>query len=176
MEEQAREAIRTQGARVTATRVRVLATLMESTSALSHQELFDRIGSEVSVDRVTVYRVLEWLVQTGLAHRIAAEDRVWRFSIARHSEQEHEHDGSAGHVHHHGDPHGHFQCDECRRLFCIDAPVGVAQNLERLPAGFKGRDVEMVVRGLCPACGNKLPDSDARPPHRRSKEALRKEL
>lgn len=168
MEEQARVAIRSQGARVTATRVRVLATLMESASALSHQELFDRIGSEFSVDRVTVYRVLEWLVQTGLAHRIAAEDRVWRFSIARHTDHEHGHaaaEGQGDHVHHQGDPHGHFQCDACRRMFCIDAPVGVAQNLERLPEGFTGRDVEMVVRGLCPACGKALPPSEARPPH-----------
>ncbi|ODU62957.1 MAG: hypothetical protein ABT00_23285 [Bordetella sp. SCN 68-11] len=126
MEDLAREAIRAQGARVTATRVHVLATLMEAASALSHQELFDRIGSSVSVDRVTVYRVLEWLVQTGLAHRIAGE--------------------------HHGEPHGHFQCDVCRRMFCIDAPVGIQQNLDRLPDGFEGRDVEMVVRGRCPAC------------------------
>ena len=144
---------------------------------MSHQELFDRIGSKVSVDRVTVYRVLEWLVQTGLAHRIAGEDRVWRFSVARRGDHEHEaHDGSAGVVHHHGDPHGHFQCDACRRMFCIEAPVGIEQNLERLPAGFKGRDVEMVVRGLCPACGKQLPENDARQPHRRGKEALRKEL
>ncbi|WP_299454844.1 transcriptional repressor [uncultured Pigmentiphaga sp.] len=148
MENLAREAIRAQGARVTATRVHVLATLMEAASALSHQELFDRIGSSVSVDRVTVYRVLEWLVQTGLAHRIAGEDRVWRFSVARPGDEtgpDHAH-------HHHGEPHGHFQCDVCRRMYCIDAPVGIQQNLDRLPEGFEGRDVEIVVRGRCPAC------------------------
>jgi Fur family ferric uptake transcriptional regulator len=146
VEDLAREAIRAQGARVTATRVHVLATLMDAASALSHQELFDRIASSVSVDRVTVYRVLEWLVQTGLAHRIAGEDRVWRFSVARPGDPD-------AHAHHqHSGPHGHFQCDVCRRMFCIDAPVGIEQNLHRLPEGFEGRDVEMVVRGRCPAC------------------------
>lgn len=175
MEEQAREAIRAQGARVTATRVRVLATLMASSSALSHHELFDRIGSSVSVDRVTVYRVLEWLVQSGLAHRIAGEDRVWRFSVVSSGDHEHDaHSGHGGHGHHQ-EPHGHFQCDTCRRMFCIEAPIGVEQNLERLPAGFQGRDVEMVVRGLCPACGKQtVPDSP--PPRRRTQKASRKEL
>lgn len=170
MENLARDAIRALGARVTATRVHVLAALMGSPSALSHQELFDRIGSTVSVDRVTVYRVLEWLVQSGLAHRIAGEDRVWRFSVAGHGEQE----GAAGlvdaHQHHQSDPHGHFQCDSCRRMFCIDAPVGIEQNLERLPEGFEGRDVEMVVRGLCPACAQSRL-ADQRPTHRRGKSA-----
>ncbi|GAA4324607.1 Fur family transcriptional regulator [Pigmentiphaga soli] len=167
MEEQAREAIRTQGARVTATRVRVLAGLMASSSALSHQELLDRIGS---VDRVTAYRVLEWLVQTGLAHRIAGEDRVWRFSVARHAEDDARH----GHDHH-GEPHGHFQCDVCRRMFCIDAPVGVEQNLARLPAGFEGREVDVVVRGLCPACAESLHAASARRSRPRGSQALRKE-
>jgi len=173
VEEQAREAIRTQGARVTATRVRVLATLLDAVSALTHQEVFDRIGRAVSVDRVTVYRVLEWLVQSGLAHRIAGEDRVWRFSALHQSDHDHPtHDGHDGEAHTHAQ-HGHFQCDACRRMFCIDAPVGIEQTLQRLPAGFEGRDVEMVVRGLCPACGK---EAAAPPPRRRSKDALRKEL
>ncbi len=174
MEEQARVAIRSQGARITATRVRVLAALMESASALSHQELFDRIGSSFSVDRVTVYRVLEWLVQSGLAHRIAGEDRVWRFSVARHADEDDAGDAAAPHSHH-ADVHGHFQCDTCRRMFCIDAPVGIEQNLARLPEGFEGRDVEVVVRGLCPACCAPEP-SRARSSHQRGKDALRKEL
>lgn len=147
MEEQARTAISATGARVTATRVRVLSSLLEAGSALSHQELFDRIGALGSVDRVTLYRVLEWLVETGLAHRIAGEDRIWRFSVAHPGEPD-----VPGAAHHAQEPHGHFQCDACRRMFCIDAPVGVEQNLSRLPEGFVGRDVELLVRGTCPAC------------------------
>jgi hypothetical protein len=32
------------------------------------------------LDRVTAYRVLRWLEQHGVAHRLADEERVWRFS------------------------------------------------------------------------------------------------
>jgi len=150
VEDQARTAIRAQGARVTAARVNVLATLMRSSSALSHQELLDRLSPATSIDRVTAYRVLEWLVQSGLAHRIAGEDRVWRFSVG----QPCGHDCEAGpaHQHTHHEAHGHFQCDACNRMFCIDAPVGTQENLARLPEGFDGRDVEVLVRGLCPSC------------------------
>lgn len=151
MENQARTAIRDQGARVTTPRVNVLAALMRASSALSHQELLDRLSPSTAIDRVTAYRVLEWLVQTGLAHRIAGEDRVWRFSVARPCS----HDCEAGPAHqhtHHGEAHGHFQCDTCNRMFCIDAPIGTQENLARLPEGFDGRDVEVLVRGLCPNC------------------------
>ena len=151
LEEQARTAISATGARITATRVRVLSSLLAAGSALSHQELFERIGSQGSVDRVTLYRVLEWLVETGLAHRIAGEDRIWRFSVAHPGEPD-----AKGHTHHANEPHGHFQCDACRRMFCIDAPVGVEQNLSRLPEGFVGRDAELLIRGTCPACARQV--------------------
>ncbi len=147
MEVQARAAISATGARITAARVRVLSTLLDAASALTHQDLLDKLAGNGPIDRVTLYRVLDWLVESGLAHRIAGEDRIWRFSVAQPGE------AAADADHHHAhEPHGHFQCDACRRMFCIDAPTGVEQNLARLPEGFVGRDIEMLVRGTCPAC------------------------
>jgi len=79
----ARELLTAADGRVTPARLAVLEILLDSAAALSHHELEDAVEKHgVDVDRVTLYRVLDWLVERGLAHRIAADDRVWRFNAA----------------------------------------------------------------------------------------------
>lgn len=127
----AREGLRATGARVTPARVRVLAALLEAGSPQSHHEIEARIPEPL--DRVTLYRVLDWLVAQGLARRAAGEDRVWRFM-------------AGGEVH---AGHAHFHCGRCGAVRCLEGqPVqGV-----RLPRGFRGESVDLTVRGLCAAC------------------------
>ena len=76
--EAAQVSLRTTGARVTQPRVQVLATILGSDKALSHHEIEALLAGQ-SIDRVTVYRVLDWLVGQKLAHRISGQDRIWRF-------------------------------------------------------------------------------------------------
>jgi len=78
----AEAAIRATGDRLTQPRVAVLATLLATDHAISHLDVTDAIARHHPVDRVTVYRVLEWLVTIGIAHRIAGDDRVWRFMLS----------------------------------------------------------------------------------------------
>ncbi|MBK8768121.1 MAG: hypothetical protein IPM01_27380 [Burkholderiaceae bacterium] len=66
--DEARRQVRGQGARVTYPRVRVFAELLQAHEALSHLDLQRRIEHESHaepIDRVTLYRVLEWLVEAG---------------------------------------------------------------------------------------------------------------
>ncbi|MCS6786460.1 MAG: transcriptional repressor [Thiobacillaceae bacterium] len=134
--ERARQWVAERG-RTTPARVRVLAHLLQAGRALTHAELEAGLARAGGLDRVTLYRVLDWLVQQGLAHRIAGEDRVWRFSAV---------DSGAG-----GHDHAHFRCDDCGRVYCLDSlrPV-VALTL---PAGFRCREAELTLHGLCPQCG-----------------------
>ncbi len=68
--ETARQRLQTLGQRVTPARLAVLATLLDSPRALSHHDVEVRIGAKSEhFDRVTLYRVLEWLVAQGLAHK-----------------------------------------------------------------------------------------------------------
>jgi Fur family ferric uptake transcriptional regulator len=129
LERAAEAAVRLHG-RSTSTRVAVLARLMAAPTALTHAELEADLEG---VDRVTLYRVLDWLVAQGLAHRIAGEDRVWRFAAAM------THGG-----------HAHFRCDACAQVYCLPQlqPV-VALSL---PPGFSLRQAELTVHGLCPRC------------------------
>lgn len=125
------------GQRPTPARCAVLATLLAAERALTHVEIAQRLGEAGQFDRVTLYRVLEWLVRHGLAHKIAGEDRVWRFN-AFPSEEE------AGHR------HAHFQCHLCGGVTCLEG-MSTAFALS-LPAGFRSQEVELTIRGVCAAC------------------------
>ncbi len=131
----AEDMVRTVDARITRPRVAVLAVLLEAPRALTHHEVITQVRRVLRVDRVTVYRVLDWLVANHLAHRIAGDDRVWRFNAA------------AGE--HLGD-HVHFQCNRCGRVTCIE-DIAPAPRIA-LPIGFRSQHVEIMVKGFCGGC------------------------
>ena len=125
------------GARATRARIEVLSVLRAADEALSHHDVERRLARGHDIDRVTLYRVLEWLTAQSLAHKVAGDDRIWRFSAAGHA------GGGAVHA------HAHFECSGCGRVICLDeARVPVIA----LPAGFRRREVEVTVKGTCGAC------------------------
>ncbi len=130
---EAERRIRASGERLTAPRAAVLAALIGSGRALTHHEIGQALRRR-AVDRVTIYRVLEWLTASGLAHRIAGDDRVWRFVASR---------PGAG-------AHAHFTCSSCGRTICLDRVAVRAPS--RVPRGWVLREVEMNLKGLCASC------------------------
>jgi Fur family ferric uptake transcriptional regulator len=122
------------GARLTRARIDALSTLLASTEALTHHEIARRLPPGRGIDRVTLYRVLEWLTAQGLAHKVAGDDRAWRYSSVH-----------AGHA----SGHAHFRCNTCGRVVCLDAARVPSIPL---PAGFRRREVEVTVTGTCAAC------------------------
>ncbi|NSX05335.1 Fur family transcriptional regulator [Cupriavidus gilardii] len=141
----AQERLRALGARVTQPRVCILACLIDSGLPLTHQAVIDRLpGGADAIDRVTVYRVLDWLVEQGLAQKRAGNDRVFRFSLI-------EHEAARAEVHRR---HSHFHCSRCDRTFCLDAESAPPrQAAPRVPSGFAVEHVELTVNGICAECG-----------------------
>lgn len=129
--------IRAMGARVTRPRVEVLAALFGARRALTHLELAQQMKRGVRIDRVTIYRVLKWLTSRDLAHKIADDDRVWRFNAAG---------DQPGPAH----DHAHFKCKRCGDVICLDAVRAVGSI--RLPSGYRRQEVELTVKGLCAEC------------------------
>ena len=123
------------GARVTRQRVEVLAALLAARRALTHHEIERQMNRALGIDRVTIYRVLEWLTAHGLAHRISGDDRVWRFNAA---EEERTHE------------HAHFKCNDCGEVICLDKAIA-ARNVP-LPSGYRSQEIELTVKGLCADC------------------------
>ena len=133
--QQAETLIRSTNARVTKTRVKVLDFLMAQSQSLTHHEIQQALSQDSDIDSVTLYRVLEWLTENELVHRIAGGDQVWRFSAG------------GGHQAH---EHAHFQCNKCATVTCfneVKLPPPVA-----LPEGFSGGDVDYLINGVCPRC------------------------
>jgi len=141
-EREARFALfRSLGVRATPARVAVLTLLDGAERALSHHDVEVALA-DAGFDRVTLYRVLDWMERAGLAHRTVDALRVFRYSIA------------ATNAPLHG-THAHFRCDDCGKVYCLeDIPV----TSPALPAGFSGKAVELCVRGHCARCENQRPD------------------
>ncbi len=139
----AEAAIRNTGERLTQPRVAVLACLLSSEHATTHLDVAAMLADHHAVDRVTVYRVLEWLVNQGIAHRIAGDDRVWRFMISRSQSSAKSKSLTHGH-------HAHFTCEACGQTFCLDKPIPKVDVA--LPEGFRPSEIDLVVRGRCAAC------------------------
>jgi Fur family transcriptional regulator, ferric uptake regulator len=130
--------IRCTGARATPARIRVLQLLRSAPTALTHNEIELALGAP-AIDRVTLYRVLDWLVDSGLAHKNSDAHRVFRFSAAAAGEHT---------------THIHFRCEFCGRVFCLDAAPPVAPIL---PAGFELLRLDFDLRGRCADCAGSKP-------------------
>ena len=137
----AEKQIRATGERLTQPRVAVLALLLAADHAMAHQDVATAIAAHQPIDRVTVYRVLEWLVEVGIAHRIAGDDRIWRFML------NHAHGARKGDIKH---QHAHFTCNRCGQTFCLN---DMHTRLDfKLPQGFRPVEVDLKFRGACAHC------------------------
>jgi Fur family transcriptional regulator, ferric uptake regulator len=137
-----RSAIRATGSRATPSRVRVLQLLQSAQGPLSHAETARALATEAlpEIDRVTLYRVLDWLCEAGLAHKAADTHGVFRYSAAQRD------------VKH--DEHVHFRCIGCGRVYCLKSrpPPQPA-----LPKGFRLRGMMVDIHGDCPRCAGSRP-------------------
>ena len=146
----AREQVRESGLRVTTARVRVLAELSASGGLLSHQDIEQRLGRH-RIDRVTLYRVLDSLAEHGLVHRVAGNDRTWRFGVGRGATSGATAGAGASVARELHERHAHFQCSDCGKVVCL-SEVAAGRAL-RVPRGYRAESVELTVRGRCPQCG-----------------------
>lgn len=133
--DQAQELIRATGARVTRQRIAVLECLLRQPTPLTHNEILEQLANE-AFDPVTLYRVLEWLSENGLVHRVAGANQVWHFSASA---------GTSAHE------HAHFQCLRCDVITCV-SDVALPTKI-KLPPGFESQEVDLLIKGTCSKCG-----------------------
>ena len=133
----ARRLVKESGGRNTEARRNVLACLIAAGRALSHAEIEAQLAA-TDLDRVTLYRVLEWLVEQSLAHRVgglSGFDRAMRFAFSRPERRS---------------AHAHFQCVQCGTTMCLD---DVAVPALAVPGGIELQGIELAAFGYCAACG-----------------------
>jgi Fur family transcriptional regulator, ferric uptake regulator len=122
----------------TAHRVRVLATIGGHGHPVSAQQVYETVRTSRPINRVTVYRILETLVQHGLVERLSGGARAFFYGLAPNA--------------HHA-PHPHFFCRQCGRMDCLQ-PGSVELNVNRLEHLFPGQIENVAVRvdGVCKHC------------------------
>lgn len=127
------------GLGVTEHRLRILETIGNADNPLSAGEIFTIVGSNHSINRVTVYRILDNLVDHGLVQRLSSGGRSFFYGLAP----------NAFHS-----PHPHFYCQTCGRMNCL-APETISMDMQGLRTiSGKIQNIEVRIDGVCRQCLN----------------------
>jgi iron complex outermembrane receptor protein len=121
--------------RNTRTKTLVMDVLKRAKVALSNEEIESRL--KVSMDRVTLYRILQSFNQDGKIHKIVADDGKSYYALCHSCSEEHHHDN-----------HVHFKCEKCDKVMCLDKKVKVPV----LPEGYRAASYSFFMNGLCSKC------------------------
>lgn len=145
--------------RVTSVRMAILRVLRDSRVAMDAADVARAIkDAGEDADRVTVYRTLNSLVDSGIAHRVDPGDRVFRFSLTDHGRCTGEH---------HEHEHPHMVCDSCGAVECVeDAEVIIKPRTDLPPETPRHRlkltQQDIMLHGTCDKCADE-PDRGPRP-------------
>lgn len=116
-------------------REELLKLFSESQNAIPFSEIQEKLKA---FDRATVYRTLNTFTQKGIIHKITNEDGATFYANSKNVCGEH------GHSH----DHIHFECNSCKSIECLDLSTNLDINLN----GYKIKETQINVRGLCPSC------------------------
>jgi Fur family transcriptional regulator, ferric uptake regulator len=122
----------------TPNRQRVLEVIGDSSRPLSAQQIFDTLSPNDNINRVTVYRILDLLVDKGLVNRISGGGRSFVYGPAPNENHP---------------AHPHFYCKSCGNLECLN-PRSLNVDLHPMQRTFMGliEHVEVRVDGVCKNC------------------------
>lgn len=125
----------------TENRVRVLEVVGNNSYPLSAKDIFNTIDRSTRINRVTVYRILDLLVDHGVVERISTGGRAFYYGLAANK---------------HHKPHAHFYCTKCGQMDCLD-PESLTVDMEDFIKTFPGHieKVEVRIDGICKNCRNK---------------------
>lgn len=127
------------GIRPTEHRLAVLQVLGSAPHPMTAQEVFRALQAERAINRVTVYRALESLVEGGMVDKMSAGDRSFRYGLAPNE---------------HHPQHAHFYCRLCGAMACLppESLPPVFQN--GVPSIVPGivEKYEIRLDGICHHC------------------------
>ncbi len=113
----------------------VLNILLKATKALSAPQLLEQIKRDNVMNKVTLYRILDKLVEKKVVRRTISADRVHRYCTGVP-----------------GEFHCHFHCVRCNKTYCLPMPHKKHPILPpELPAG-RIDTVEILYEGVCSTC------------------------
>lgn len=122
----------------TVNRIKVLEAVGSNNYPLTAKDIFKIVDRSQSMNRVTVYRILDLLVERKILERLSVGSRAAYYGLAPNE--------------HHA-PHPHFYCTRCGQMDCLRAEA-IDINADSLKKTFPGeiKRVEVRVDGICKNC------------------------
>ncbi len=130
--------LRSVGLDVTVNRVHVLEAIGSNNYPLTAMDVFNIVDRTQPINRVTVYRILDVLVEKKVLERLNVGSRAAYYGLAPNE--------------HHA-PHPHFYCTHCGQMDCLNSE-SININTEKLRKTFAGeiKKIEVRVDGICKNC------------------------
>lgn len=130
--------LKSTGLEATANRLLIMEVIGSNNTPLTAAEVLRTVERTQPINRVTVYRILDLLVEHHLLERISASGRATHFGMAPNK---------------HHPSHPHFYCVSCGLINCL-SPESLTIRSENLQKTFPGRiqRIEIRVEGLCNTC------------------------
>ena len=135
--EELRQICRRHSLPFTVQRRAILETLSPRSDHPTADQIFDDVRKRVpEISRTTVYRVMETLVEAGIARKVC-------------------HPGAAARYEMESQRHHHLVCLQCEAIVDLQDPTLDTLPLPKRKAGFHIEDYSIQFRGLCPGCALK---------------------
>jgi Fur family ferric uptake transcriptional regulator len=117
----------------TACREGIIEVISDAEQALSEYEIRRRLSGHF--DRTTFYRSFKTLQENNILHKIVVDNQLVKYAL----------DSSGFGTKN----HSHFYCTSCKDIMCL-GPVAV--DLSVIPSGYKAKETEILIKGLCARC------------------------
>jgi len=126
------------GVEATRNRIHILEVIGNNHYPLTATDVFNTVERNHSINRVTVYRILDLLVEKQLVERLSTGGRAAHFGMAPNE----------NHV-----SHPHFYCTNCGQMDCLN-PESLNISSDNLKKTFPGeiQRIEIRVDGVCRSC------------------------
>lgn len=115
-------------------RLAVMGYLLEHHTHPTVEEIYTALIKEIpTLSKATVYNTLRLLVEKGAANQLTIDEHNACYD---------------GHL----EPHAHFLCKRCGRVFDLPLKQPQLTKETNIPANFSVDDASLYFRGTCPDC------------------------
>ena len=130
--------LKARGLGITRNRLRVLEIIGSKNFPHSAGDIYKTLERSASINRVTVYRILDLLVNHRLVQRLNGGGRSYVYGLAPSE---------------HHPAHPHFFCKNCGHMECLN-PQSLNVDTKAMQHTFAGliENVEVRVDGVCKTC------------------------
>jgi Fur family ferric uptake transcriptional regulator len=124
------------GLEVTDHRLQVLLAVGNTDRPSSAPEILEIISTKKDINRVTVYRILDLLVEHAVLNRLSLGEKSQRFCLRSTREDE----------------HPHFHCTRCDSYLCLHVDTLSLDQKVLDGLSLDVRHVDIRLEGVCLAC------------------------